>query len=103
MDPKKRKAARPGTRAASKSKISEGDATNLGAAAQRQRLLAALRRQSISTLQARRHLTVMHPAARVMELRKSGLDIATVWCREADENGVLHRIARYVLQSGGAR
>jgi len=36
-----------------------------------------------------------------MELRRRGIDIATVWTREADALGVEHRVARYVLLSGG--
>lgn len=76
--------------------------TDLCAEAQRLRLLTEFHRTgSVTTLGARQHLCVMHPAARVMELRRRGIDIATVWTREADALGVEHRVARYVLLSGG--
>ena len=76
--------------------------TDLCAEAQRVRLLTEFHRVgSVTTLGARQHLCVMHPAARVMELRRRGIDIATVWTREADALGVEHRVARYVLLSGG--
>lgn len=71
------------------------------AASQRQRLLEALRQRSLSTLDARRELDVMHPAARVMELRQEGANIITHWSREPTECGGLHRVARYVLLSTG--
>lgn len=43
------------------------------AASQRQRILSWLRNvEPLTTLQARKQLDVLHPAARVMELRKAG-------------------------------
>lgn len=68
-------------------------------ASQRQRLLEALRQRSLSTLDARRELDVMHPAARIMELRQEGENIITHWSQEPTECGGLHRVARYVLLS----
>lgn len=70
-------------------------------ASQRQRLLQALRQRSLSTLDARRELDVMHPAARVMELREAGENIITHWSQEPTECGEVHRVARYVLLSTG--
>ncbi|UTV54788.1 helix-turn-helix domain-containing protein [Burkholderia arboris] len=68
------------------------------AAAQRARVLAFLRQHgSLSTLDARHLIDVMHPAARVMELRRYGYDISTVWTREVTPEGCAHRIARYHL------
>ena len=43
---------------------------------------------SMTTLDARNELYIMHPASRVQELREQGLSIVTVR---------VHRIARYVL------
>jgi hypothetical protein len=43
---------------------------------------------TMTTLDARNQLSIMHPAARVQELREQGLSIATVR---------VHRIAKYVL------
>lgn len=71
------------------------------AADQRQRLLQALRQRSLSTIEARRELDIMHPAARVQELKKRGENIATHWSKEPTECGELHRMARYVLLSTG--
>ena len=68
---------------------------------QRARVLDWLRRASLTTLQARAELDVMHPAARVMELRKAGYCIETVKVEESTPCGGLHRVARYVLVSTG--
>ncbi|WP_151448500.1 helix-turn-helix domain-containing protein [Lacisediminimonas profundi] len=65
--------------------------------AQRARLLDQLRQGPVSTLDARAVLDVMHPAARVMELREQGYQIETLWSREPSPCGRLHRVARYVL------
>lgn len=74
-----------------------------GAAAQRSRVLDFLRRYgSLSTLDARHLIDVMHPAARVMELRRIGHEIATVWSHETTPEGSKHRVARYHLM-GEAR
>lgn len=72
------------------------------AKAQRERLMAALRRGAVTTVQARRTLDVMHPAQRVLELRAAGLQIVTHWTVEPTECGRLHRCARYVLTGGRA-
>lgn len=66
-------------------------------AAQRGRLLERLRHGPVSTLDARATLDVLHPAARVMELRDQGYQIETRWSREPSPCGRLHRVARYVL------
>lgn len=70
--------------------------TTESATRQRARLEAHFRSHgSISTLEARNGLGVMHPAARVQELRESGHRIITVWSRESDATGRRHRVARY--------
>lgn len=67
-------------------------------AAQRARILAWLQAgRSLTTLEARRELDVLHPAGRVEELRKSGELILTTWVREATDVGREHRVARYSL------
>lgn len=71
-------------------------------AAQRGRLLQHLQEKgSITTLQARHELAVMHPAGRVKELRDSGYAITTYWTFDVDSAGVSHRQGLYVLQIGG--
>lgn len=63
---------------------------------QRARLEAHFRSHgSISTLEARNVLGILHPAARVQELRESGHRISTVWTRQTDTTGRQHRVARY--------
>lgn len=74
------------------------------ASAQRLRLLDVLNTGiSISTIEARRDLDIMMPAARVFELRAEGRNIATYWAREPTESGKIHRVARYALLAGGGR
>lgn len=70
-------------------------------AAQRARLLEYLRQhQRITTLEARKKLDVMHPAGRVQELRKEGIDIITCWRIDFTPEGKPHRVAEYVLMVG---
>jgi len=70
------------------------------AASQRALILAWLRANSLTTQQARTKLDIFHPAARVQELREQGYNILTHW--ETVTNGSkTHRIAKYVLFSGG--
>lgn len=64
------------------------------------RLLEALRRFSISTFEARKHLDVMHPAGRVQELREEGNEIETLRYSLPSDIGRPHRIAVYVLRKG---
>lgn len=67
------------------------------AAAQRARILEQLRRGPLSTLAARAELDVLHPAARIMELREEGYCIETLRTLEHSACGRPHRVARYVL------
>ena len=48
----------------------------------------------MSTLDARNN-SIMHPAMRIKELRSMGHNIVTNWIRQADQAGVMHRIAVY--------
>ena len=69
------------------------------AAAQRARTLAALRLRPHTTLELRRLQDVLHPAGRVMELRKLGETIQTLWTTDVTSEGNAHRVARYLLIS----
>lgn len=69
-------------------------------AAQRNRILDFLRKHPLDTLTARKELDVMHPAARVMELRKRGVGILTIKIDRASDCGKIHRVACYVLEVG---
>ncbi len=70
-------------------------------AAQRQRLIEALREGPKSTIWLRRKLDIMMPAARVYELRhRDGHNIQTHRRYEATEAGKQHSVAEYVLMPG---
>lgn len=71
---------------------------DLSADAQRARLLDRLRIGPVSTIEARRSLEILAPAARVMELRAMGHSIDTVWTHEQTDTGVSHRVGLYVLK-----
>jgi len=64
---------------------------------QRNRILERLRSGPLTTFQARNSLDVMHPSARIMELKAQGHNILTHWDRVDG-----HRIAKYVLFAGGS-
>ena len=66
--------------------------------AQRARLLDYLKMAPVDTLKARRELDILHPAARVMELRAEGKRIDTVRVMRPTDEGKLHSVALYVLQ-----
>jgi hypothetical protein len=62
------------------------------------RLLAALKLFKLNTYEASRGLSVYHPPARMMQLRRQGNQIDTAWEVIEDENGNKHRVGCYVLQ-----
>ena len=66
---------------------------------QQQRLLARLKRSSVTTVEARRDEDIPHPAGRIGELRKKGWHIITQWVICHTEAGGKHRFAKYVLMS----
>ncbi|MGZ5050458.1 MAG: helix-turn-helix domain-containing protein [Methylobacter sp.] len=70
-------------------------------ASQRQRILERLRHGPLNTLEARQELDVMHPAARVSELKEQGHNIVT-HRTEGDSGKSKHRIACYVLLANQA-
>ena len=72
-------------------------ASDNSAASQRARILEALRHGPLTTQEARRELDVMHPAARVQELREQGHSIVTHWTWDETRRGRKHRMAQYVL------
>jgi hypothetical protein len=71
-------------------------------AQQREILLSyLLAHHRITTLQARTKLDILHPAGRILELRKDGKSIHTHWATVETPLGK-HRIAEYVLLHGGS-
>ncbi|MGM0593477.1 MAG: helix-turn-helix domain-containing protein [Pseudomonadota bacterium] len=80
---------------------SQANDSNTSTAAQRSRLLKHLREVGpVSTLQARELLNIYSAPPRVFELRNQGHNIVTIWVRERDNLGRLHRVGRYALMSG---
>ena len=78
-----------------------GDHNDNSAHTQRLLMLAAFKvNPSITTIEARRDLDILMPAARVFELRAMGYDIETIWTQGITERGRKHRVARYVLRQG---
>ncbi|MDI1278515.1 helix-turn-helix domain-containing protein [Methylobacter sp.] len=63
---------------------------------QRARILAHLQLSPLTTLQARQELDILHPAARIQELREAGHNIITHWAT-SDTGKAKHRVACYVL------
>jgi hypothetical protein len=64
------------------------------------RLLRALRLFSINTFEASRGLGIYHPPARILQLRKNGFCIDTIWQVIEAENGDKHRVGCYLLRNG---
>jgi len=60
------------------------------------RLLTWLQTATITTLQAREELDILHPAARIQELRDRGHNIQTHWTT-SDTGKAKHRVAYYAL------
>jgi len=75
-----------------------GNGNDNSKSAQRFRLLAALRKGPISTLEARKFCDILHPAARVQELRDRGHLIDTVWTEDFTSEGRPHRVAQYLYR-----
>jgi len=67
---------------------------------QRERFLQGLKNFAITTFEASRYLCIYDPRARICELRAQGYNIKTVWETIEAENGVLHRVGKYLLYSG---
>lgn len=57
---------------------------------------------SCTTIEARQSLDIIHPAGRVLDLRKAGEKIDTVWTWDVTEQGKPHRVAKYLLTGGSA-
>jgi hypothetical protein len=66
--------------------------------AQRARLLEALECGPLTTIEIRRDLDIMMPAARVWDLRhRSGKNISMAWTDRPTDGGRMHRVALYSL------
>ena len=58
---------------------------------------------SLTTQFSRDHLSIPHPAGRICELRKAGFNIITYRGVDHTSDGQPHRMAKYVLLSGGKK
>lgn len=67
-------------------------------AAQREKLYERLLFAPITTIEARRDLDILMPAARIFELRERGHRIDKVWTWERTACGKMHRVALYALR-----
>ncbi len=66
-------------------------------ATQRERLRRAFEHfPSLSTVEIRQGLDIIHPAGRVQELRDEGATIHTLWTTVVSDNGANHRVANYL-------
>lgn len=66
--------------------------------AQAARLLSELRRRPVSTINAARHLDIVHPPSTVRYLRRRGFLIRTRWVYMATGLGRKpHRVGEYIL------
>ena len=97
----KEEKATPDKEAALKALRDEFTGTNTKT--QCQRLLEALYRFPVTTFEAMRHLDVYHVPARVLQLRKAGHDILTLWQTVITEAGTQHRVGLYVLRRGAGQ
>ena len=70
---------------------------NILAGGQRARLLQHLKIAPVDTLEARRNLDILHPAARCMELRKQ-YRIDTVRVTRHTDADKPHHVALYILR-----
>lgn len=79
------------------------EVAGISASTQRLRLQRAFEQiPHINTAEARAGLDILHPAARVQELREEGHDIKTLWTVVEYEGGDQHRVADYLWVRGAA-
>ena len=66
---------------------------------QRERIMEGLKNHgALTTIEMRRHLDVMSPASRILELKRAGNPIEMKWVNQATDCGKMHRVALYVLE-----
>lgn len=93
---------RPSVAESSARSKADSNLTDTSRRAQRLRIASLLlKRGSANTLELRRLCNSLHPAGRVMELRRCGWRIDLYWEAANDEHGRPHRVGRYVLQRAG--
>lgn len=93
----KTKAAPGAKTGAAQMKKLQGKHSDNSTHSQCMRLLEALRHHPVTTIEARRDLDILMPAARVFGLKALGHKINTLWTEECTFSNRKHRIACYVL------
>jgi predicted DNA-binding ArsR family transcriptional regulator len=73
--------------------------TQAGSSKQCAALLEALRRGALTSIEIREGIGALSPAARVMQLRRAGYNIETLWRTDEDAQGRKHRVGVYVLRT----
>lgn len=86
-------------RAAAKNNINAVKFSDSSLSAQRARLLDALSRKSMTSLEIRHGLDILHPAGRVIELRRRGIEILLTWVYQPTDGGRFHRVGLYTVVS----
>lgn len=90
---------KPSKKARAEGKTDNDHHSGNSAHSQRSRILAWFKTcNTLTTLQARQQLDVMHPAARVQELKNDGCKIDTVRTTDTTPEGKTHRVAKCVYQ-----
>ncbi|WP_252090330.1 helix-turn-helix domain-containing protein [Pseudomonas sp. MWU13-3659] len=66
--------------------------------AQALRMIAALRKGPVSSIEAAKALDIVHPPSTIRHLRRQGWGILTRWCYQAAAPGRRpHRVGLYIL------
>jgi Helix-turn-helix domain len=72
--------------------------TRHSSAEQDRRMIEALRKGPITTIEAAQDLDIVQPPSTIRRLRNRGFDIQTHWTHHSSEPGRQpHRVAKYVL------
>lgn len=97
MNTHKEAAAPIRLRGAAKQNIKPVQFSDSSRSAQCERLLEGLTRGSLTTLDIRQGLDILHVGGRVHDLRKRGFHIVTTWVYQPTDNGRFHRVGLYAL------
>lgn len=96
FDSKENAGLEPGVFSATTKKHKANHSWN-SAAAQCLRALVRLRDGPVTTYELRRKHDIYDPPSRVLQLRKRGHEIVTLWQQVRTEAGVVHRVGQYCL------
>jgi IS30 family transposase len=65
---------------------------------QERKMIEALRKGPVSTIEAAKNLDIVQPPSTIRRLRKKGFDIRTYWTYQSTEpSRSPHRVANYIL------